>query len=110
MVTLSIVQLVEESFRLGLLVVPVDGVHVDQTLHHDLSLYQLDSSHDVAAARPTGQHGGQLIHVDVWKKEGNVLSNDALNTIIWHQTYSKGHFGMQERAPTAATTWATLSN
>ena len=40
------------------------------------------------------------------ERKGNVLFNDALNTfylVIWHQTYGKEPFRLQERKPAAAT-------
>ena len=42
------------------------------------------------------------------RKEGNVLVNDTLNTVIWCQAYVKDHLD-SERKPAAAT-WATLSD
>ena len=45
--------------------------------------------------------------------EGNVLFNDALNTlfmVMWRHTYGKEPHRQRERKPTAATTWATLND
>ena len=33
------------------------------------------------------------------KKEGNVLFNNALNMVKWHQTYDKGKLREKERKP-----------
>ena len=55
----------------------------------------------------------QKKYIDYWKKEGNVLFNDALNT-FYLQLYGVIHMvknhSDSERKPTAAITHPTLSD